>query len=102
MEGGRGKGYRREGKEKEKRGRREGRGNRPAPVGAASRRDPAERARKVQTKRPAKRLGAWFALRELGAAGKKARQKIKIVFFELALRDPWGCVILHKNIAQCQ
>ena len=51
------------------------------PVGAAPAGSQRSELAKCKPQALAERSGQRFALRELGAAGKKARQKIKIVIF---------------------
>ena len=68
---------------KKKRGRREGRGKTDARPrrGCCPQGSQRSELAKCKPQALAERSGQRFALRELGAAGKKARQKIKIVFF---------------------
>ena len=64
---------------KKNRGRGEGRGNKPAPVGAAPRRGPAERARKVRATSPAQRPGAVVShLASSATLEKRAAEKSQI------------------------
>ena len=92
---GRGMGTEEKGKKK-KRGRREGRGKTNArPRRGSSRRVPAERARKVQTASPSGAIRAAVCTSRARRSWEKGPPKNKkSSFFELALRDLWGCVKL--------